>query len=648
MCGIAGLLGVQGVSAQELDSVALEMSNTLTHRGPDDQGVWSDEITGIALGHRRLSVIDLSQHGHQPMHSTCDRFVTVYNGEIYNYRELSKTLQKLGHTFRGHCDTEVLLAAIVEWGVEKAIQHFNGMFAIAVWDKQERSLYLARDRMGEKPLYYGWSGNAFLFGSELKALRAYKNFHPVINREALTLYFRYKYVPCPYSIYEGIHKLPPGSILTISSKNKGNLANPVPYWSLKQIVEKGISYQKSFGEIELIEHFEQVLGDAIEMRMVSDVPLGAFLSGGIDSSTVVALMQSRSNRPVATFSIGFNEATYDEAQYAKAVASHLGTEHTELYVTAKQAMDVIPNLPQMYDEPFADSSQIPTHLVANLARKHVTVALSGDGGDELFAGYWRHFMAMRIWNNTRLFPKFMRQLSSSTMTSVSPAAWDSVRQGIDWLLPKRLRNFPLGDRMYKLAGMINTESKNDLYRELVSDWDDCAQLVINGSEPENHMKHKLVTNDFRTDMMYFDSMSYLPDDILAKVDRATMAVSLEARVPYLDPNVIEFAWRVPLEMKIRNGQGKWLLRKLLSRYVPEALFNRPKMGFGVPIDSWLRGTLCEWANDLLDRRKLDEQGLIDSDMVSRIWQEHLSGRRNWQTHLWDVLMLQSWYSNWIE
>jgi asparagine synthase (glutamine-hydrolysing) len=651
MCGITGLIGGYDVGIRELKSIANAMSNALVHRGPDDQGVWSDEATGIALGHRRLSVIDLSERGHQPMHSACGRFVTVFNGEIYNFRELSKNLKKAGHSFRGHSDTEVLLAAIVEWGVEKAVQSFNGMFAFAVWDRQERQLYLVRDRMGEKPLYYGWAGDVFLFSSELKALHAYENFHPVINRDALALYFRYKYLPYPHSIYEGIYKLTPGSIVTVSPDKKGELPDPVPYWSLAEVVESGTTRPFSYSEKETIDNFEQVLADAIEMRMVSDVPFGAFLSGGIDSSSVVALMQSRSNRPVETFSIGFNEADYDEAVYAKAVAKHLGTSHTELYVTSKQAMDVIPSLAQMYDEPFADSSQIPTHLVAQLARKNVTVSLSGDGGDELFAGYWRHFMAMRIWDNIQPFPKIMRQMSASTMTSLSPARWDNMRSAVDWLLPEKLRNFPIGDRLYKLASIIKSQNEKDLYRALVSDWTDCAKLVLGAKEPRLDVIEKsdsLEVTDFRSKMMFLDAMTYLPGDILTKVDRATMAVSLEARVPFLDPDVIAFAWRVPMEMKIRNGQGKWLLRQLLSRYIPESLFNRPKMGFGVPIDSWLRGPLQDWAEDLLDEQKLNEQGLLNSNMVRQLWQEHLSGRRNWQYQLWDVLMFQAWQAEWME
>jgi asparagine synthase (glutamine-hydrolysing) len=649
MCGIAGLIGVHGVDRQKLDSMVSSMSAVLVNRGPDDHGVWSDETSGVALGHRRLSIIDLSEHGHQPMHSACGRFVTVFNGEIYNFRELGKILAKAGYVFRGHSDTEVLLAAITEWGIEKAVQRFNGMFAIAVWDKKERVLHLVRDRMGEKPLYYGWVGDVFLFGSELKALHAYENFKPTVNRDALALYFRYRYVPYPYSIYEGIYKLTPGSILTVHPGKPGQLPEPVPYWSLQELVETGVAEPFSNSESDIVSNFEQLLGDAVEIRMVSDVPLGAFLSGGIDSSTIVALMQSRSSRPIETYSIGFNEADYDEAIYAKAVATHLGTSHTELYVTAKEAMDVIPSLAQMYDEPFADSSQIPTHLLAQLARKHVTVALSGDAGDELFAGYWRHFMAMRIWNNAQNFPEFMRRLCAGSITSISPASWDRMRRGVDFLLPEKLRNFAVGDRAYKMASIIGSKNETEMYRALVSDWFEPEKLVLNSKEPlldSMDESGSLQLADYRNEMMFLDSMNYLPGDILTKVDRATMAVSLEARVPFLDPKVIEFSSRVPMDMKVRNGKGKWILRQLLSRYVPDSLVNRPKMGFGVPIDSWLRGPLRGWAEDLLDEQKLKEQGYLNSTLVQQTWQEHISGKRNWQNQLWDVLMFQAWQSHW--
>ncbi len=642
---------MRGAGVAELDIVVNDMTNVLSHRGPDDQGIWIDEKAGIALGHRRLSIIDLSEQGHQPMQSDCGRFVTVFNGEIYNFKELGALLKRAGHSFRGHSDTEVLLAAVVEWGVKKAIQRFNGMFAIAIWDRHERQLHLASDRMGEKPLYYGWAGDVFLFGSELKALRAYRNFQPVINRDALALYFRYRYVPAPYSIYQGIHKLVPGSIIIISPDKQGSLPDPEPYWSLQDVVENGIAQPDAHSETDTINNFEKILADAIEMRMVSDVPLGAFLSGGIDSSLIVALMQSRSDRPVKTFSIGFNEAEYDEAVYAKAVARHIGTEHTELYVTAQQAMDVIPALPQIYDEPFADCSQIPTYLLATMARKNVTVSLSGDGGDELFAGYWRHFMAMRIWDNAQHFPNVLRLLSGSMITSLSPASWDKLRIAIDWMLPAKLRNFPVGDRAYKLAGIIKSEDEQALYRELVSDWHNCSDLVIGAREAQTGVVYgasSLKAEDFRVQMMFLDAVNYLPGDILTKVDRATMACSLEARVPFLDPNVIAFAWGVPMEMKVRNGQGKWLLRQLLSRYVPESLFNRPKMGFGVPVGNWLRGPLRGWAEDLLDKQKLDEQGLLNSEMVRQLWHEHLSGRRNWQNQLWNVLMFQAWQTNWMK
>ncbi len=505
MCGIAGLISNCNTSGQKPDSIVNAMIGKLVHRGPDDHGVWYDEKAGVALGHRRLSIIDLSKQGHQPMVSACGRFVTVFNGEIYNFKELRKSLESSRYTFRGYSDTEVLLVAISEWGLEKAVQRFNGMFAIAIWDRKENQLHLVSDRMGEKPLYYGWKGDVFLFASELKALRAYEKFDPVINRDALGQYFRYKYVPYPYSIYEGIYKLAPGCIQTISPRQKNKKLEAVPYWSLSDIVENGLAQTYANNEREVVDNFENILGEAVEMRMVSDVPLGAFLSGGIDSSSIVALMQSRRSRPVETFSIGFNEADYDEAIYAKAVAKHLRTSHTELYVTANEAIDVIPSLVNMYDEPFADSSQIPTHLVAKLARQHVTVSLSGDGGDELFAGYWRHLMATEIWDKAQCLPEVLRRLSSNAITSLSPTSWDSIRRSIEFLLPKKLHNFPIGDRAYKLARIVNSRNEGEVYRALISDWTNPEQLVLGGSEPQLDSMTNIESwgpTDFRNQMMY--------------------------------------------------------------------------------------------------------------------------------------------------
>ena len=650
MCGITGIVGAYGLGAEYLNASVSSMTDVLDYRGPDDHGVCIDERAGLAFGHRRLSILDLSVHGHQPMQSACGRYITVYNGEIYNFKDLRKELVNAGHSFRGHSDTEILLAAISEWGVEKALQRFNGMFALALWDKEQNQLYLARDRIGEKPLYYGWIGDVFVFGSELKSICAYPNFKAEVNREALSLYFRYRYVPSPYSIYKDIYKLPPGTVLTISAAEKRILPEPVPYWSLHNVVEEANAQPFLLDETELLDSFEQLLADAVEKRMIADVPLGAFLSGGIDSSTIVALMQSRSDQPVRTFSIGFNEAGYDEAVYAKAIASHIGTSHTELYVTARESMDIIPSLSRMYDEPFADCSQIPTHLVASLARNQVTVSLSGDGGDELFAGYWRHFMAMRIWNQTQHLPVTMRKLMSGAIRTLSPISWDKLRQSIDFLLPQKLQGFGVGDRAYKLANILDTRNEMEMYKALVSDWHDSEALVLNTSEPRLQLFEdvsKWDLPDFRKKIMYLDAMSYLPGDILTKVDRASMAVSLEARVPFLDPEVIAFAWRVPMSMKVKDGKGKWLLRQLLARHVPESMFNRPKMGFAVPIDHWLRGPLRDWAEELLDTRKLEEQGMLNAVLVRKRWQEHLSGKRNWQNQLWSVLMYQAWQAEWL-
>ncbi len=652
MCGIAGLAGAQGVSEQELNAVAGEMAAALAHRGPDDQGVWSDQNCGVAFGHRRLAVIDLSRHGHQPMRSACGRFVTAYNGELYNFRQRRADLKRLGHPFRGHSDTEVLLAAVVEWGLTEALQSFTGMFALALWDTEKQELHLARDRMGEKPLYYGWVDGVFVFASELKAIRAYKKFRPRINRRALTQFFRYKYVPCPATIYEGIYQLPPASTLSISLRQAGQLPAPAAYWSLRRVAEKGMAAPDTADEQELASALEDVLAAAVARQMVADVPLGAFLSGGIDSSTVVALMQAGSSRPVKTFSIGFTEPGYNEANYARAVAAHLQTEHTELYVSPAQARAIIPRLPEVYDEPFADPAQIPACLIAELARRHVTVALSGDGGDELFAGYWRHFFAPGLWRRIRRLPGLARWLAASTMTGLSPTTWDRICHGVDGLLPARFRDFPLGTRLHKLAGLMSAKDEDALYQRLLSDWQDAERLVINGA-PADDLGAAPEGADFREKMLYQDAVGYLPGDILTKVDRAAMAVSLESRMPFLDAHVIEFAWRLPMPMKIRKGQGKggqskWLLRQVLSRHVPEALFERPKMGFAVPIDHWLRGPLRDWAEALMDGQKLAAQGLLNAAMVKEKWQEHLSGRRNRQNELWDVLMFQAWYDRWME
>lgn len=642
MCGLTGFLNTYSdTSTEYLTTQITSMTNTLRHRGPDDEGIWVDAQVGIALGHRRLSILDLSPHGHQPMFSANGRFVIVFNGEIYNYQTLRNELEKLGvaPNWRGHSDTEVMLAAINQWGIENAIKRFVGMFAFALWDRQERVLYLARDRLGEKPLYYGWMGNTFLFGSELKALRAHPAWRGEIDRNTLALLMRYCYIPAPYSIYQGIFKLLPGTILTLPLAKRSY--DIQPYWSAKTVVETGVTNPLALTETEIVQQLDCLLKASVKQQMVADVPLGAFLSGGIDSSTVVALMQAQSSRPVKTFTIGFTEAGYNEAQYAKQVAQHLGTDHTELYVTPEEAMAVIPRLPTLYDEPFADSSQIPTFLVSQLARQQVTVSLSGDAGDELFGGYNRYFWGQSLWNKVGWMPRVTRSLVAKLLTRLSPSTWNKLFT----LLPAQFQQATPGEKLHKLADALAVASPKELYKTLVSHWKNPEALIIDSCElptkltGRDELKNLL---DFSQEMMYLDLVSYLPDDILVKVDRATMGVSLESRVPFLDHRVVEFAWQIPFSMKIRKNQGKWILRQVLYQYVPKTLIERPKMGFGIPLDVWLRGPLRDWAEALLDERRLKTENFFNISMIQKKWQEHLSGQRNWQYYLWNVLMFQAW------
>lgn len=645
MCGLTGFLApIHNRTSEKLQSIAERMTDTLYHRGPDDGDVWVDAAVGIGIGHRRLSILDLSPSGHQPMHSPSGRYVIVFNGEIYNHCDIRKELEGNSQiNWRGHSDTEVMLAAIEEWGLESSVRRFVGMFAFALWDRKERALHLVRDRLGEKPLYYGWMENVFLFGSELKALRAHPAFKGEINRDALALYLRHSYVPAPYSIYKGIYKLPPGTILTMHNTETASLSRPVPYWSFKEVIENGISDPFKGSENEAIDNLHMLLLSAMELQMMADVPVGAFLSGGIDSSTVVALMQSLSSKPVKTFTIGFHEAGYNEAADAKEVARHLRTDHTELYVTPQQAMDVIPRLPVLYDEPFAAPSQIPTFLIAELARRHVIVSLSGDGGDELFAGYNRYLWGQDIWRKTSFLPGWLKRSLATPLTALSPLTWDKLFWTLRPVLPKRVQYQSPGDKLQKLAGILNANSKESLYLDLISHWKSPTSVVLGGSELLFRTDSQWPQlPDFAQQMMYLDTISYLPDEVLAKVDRATMGVSLEARVPMLDHRVVEFAWKVPLSMKIRDGQGKWLLRQVLYKYVPQQLIERPKKGFSVPIDSWLRGPLRDWAEELLNENRLRQEGFFDPAPIREKWAEHLSGKRNWQYLLWDVLMFQAW------
>ena len=649
MCGLTGYWSIPDHSAEVAEAIVGVMARQITHRGPDDQGVWTDADAGIALAHRRLSILDPSPQGHQPMLSHCGRYVIAFNGEVYNFAALRGELEQAGvaPAWRGHSDTEVMLAAITVWGLEAALKKFVGMFAFALWDRETRTLSLARDRLGEKPLYYGWQGETLLFGSELKALKAHPSFRAEIDRDALTLFLRHNAIPAPYSIYQGIHKLPPGTYWQYipspgSARGPGEIKM---YWSARSVAEAGQRNLFRGNDAQATMELERLLAQAVSGQMVADVPLGAFLSGGIDSTTIVALMQAQSRRPVKTFTIGFNEAGYNEAEHAHAVARHLGTEHTELYVTSQDAMDVIPSLSAMYDEPFADSSQIPTFLVSRLACGHVTVSLSGDGGDELFGGYNRYFWARNLWRKLGWMPRPLRAAMAGVLTTLPPVAWDTAFHKLERWLPVRLRYATPGDKLHKAAEILTVRSPEEIYLGLVSHWKNPAQLV-----PGSHEPLTLLTDpgqqadlpDFEHRMMYLDMMTYLPDDILTKVDRAAMAVSLETRVPLLDHRVLEFAWTLPLDMKIRHGEGKWLLRQVLNRHVPKALMDRPKMGFGVPIDHWLRGPLRPWAAALIEPTRLSREGMFDPAPIQLKWLEHQAGTRNWSYYLWDVLMFQQW------
>jgi asparagine synthase (glutamine-hydrolysing) len=651
MCGIAGFLkgdwsgGRDGAAA-----LARDMADRIAHRGPDSSDVWiGPDDDRIAFGHRRLAIVDLSPAGHQPMSSPSGRFTITYNGEIYNHAAIRSTLDQegLGYNWRGHSDTETLLAAIEAWGVEAALKRAIGMFALALWDRQEKALTLARDRLGEKPLYYGWQGSGgnavFLFGSELKGLARHPAFAAEVDRRALSLFMRHNYVPAPHSIYKGIAKLTPGTFLTLRQGDREPTITP--YWSGAEVARNGVADPLRLGPDEAVDELEKLLLDAVGQQMMADVPLGAFLSGGIDSSTVVALMQAQSSRPVKTFTIGFNEKDYNEAEHAKAVAKHLGTDHTELYVTAEEALSVIPRLPAIYDEPFADSSQVPTRLVSELARRHVTVSLSGDAGDELFGGYNRYAMTQSLWRRIASVPRPLRGALAAALTSLSPATWNKLAGAVQPILPSRARMAVPGDKIHKGAAVLSSRSPDELYLGLVSLWRDPASVVIGGEEPPTLLTGAKPALDGLGEierMMTLDMLTYLPDDILTKVDRAAMSVSLETRVPFLDHRVVEFAWRLPLDMKLRGGETKWALRQVLYRHVPRELMERPKMGFGVPIGDWLRGPLRDWAEHLLSPSRLAAEGYFRPEPIRQIWADHLKGHVNMQYLLWCVLMFQAW------
>ena len=625
MCGIVGAWGPM----ENRQDVLAASRKAMKHRGPDSEGFWEDPEAGVGLAHVRLAIVDLSEAGHQPMVSACGRYVLALNGEVYNHLDLRELLQVQGHApdWRGHSDTETLLAVISAWGLEVALQSLVGMYAFALWDRDTGSLSLARDRMGEKPLYWGHVGGTIAFASELKALRSMPGFDASLDRDALTLMMRHNYIPAPYSVYAGIRKLMPGHFVTISAADFKQRALPASaaYWSAWQTAHKSLEQPLSFArDVEAIDALEQVLMTAVRAQMMADVPLGAFLSGGVDSSLVVALMQSLSSNAVNTYAIGFEEPAWDEARYASEVASHLGTRHTELYVSAQDALDVVPRLPDVYDEPFADSSQIPTILLMQMASEHVTVALSGDGGDELFGGYSRYQRALRWWEKRGRVPSLVR------------GPLGSVVQGLGRVMP-----FGGAGQSGKFNRLMHAAGSGPFYQQFVSYWEDPAALIAGGRLPETVFDQPCAL-PMAEHMMLLDTLTYLPDDILVKVDRAAMAASLEARIPLLDHRVYTFARRLAPEYKIRDGQGKWLMRQLLYRHVPQALIDRPKKGFGVPLGAWLRGPLKDWAAALLDPASLSRHGVFNDTLVQAKWKAHQAGQHDWSAHLWGVLMTQAW------
>lgn len=648
MCGITGFLSNnKDQSNAELISLVGKMSDSLRHRGPDDSGSWADENSGVALGFRRLAILDLSPSGHQPMVSSDGRFIIVFNGEIYNFIELRLLLSQMGVTFIGSSDTEVILAAICRWGMLEAVKKFNGMFAFAIWDRQEKCLWLARDRIGIKPLYYGWMGGVLLFGSEIKALAENPHFEAEINRDALIAFLRFGYIPTPLSIYENIYKLEPGNLLRIPEQDSPGSQEKICYWSAREAVAASFNSPFQGDAQEAMTELDSLIRRSVRERMIADVPLGAFLSGGVDSSTIVALMQQQATQRVRTFTIGFEDKSYNEAKYAAAVARHLQTDHTELCVDEKITLDVIPRLPTLYDEPFADSSQIPTFLVAELARKSVTVSLSGDGGDELFAGYQRYFWARKIrgsfgWlsqTNVQWVARFIKGLIKQ----------DYLVDSIARVLPARFRQPNLSVKLQTISEIIDLERSKSVYKSLA--FHHCEypeRFVLGGTEPETVLTDQTKwphAFGFTELLMYLDLVTYLPDDILAKVDRASMGVSLEARVPFLDDHrLVEFAWRLPLSLKIKGNQGKQILRQVLYQYVPRNLIERPKMGFLLPIGRWLRGPLRDWAEGLLNERKLVTQGFLNPTLIRQVWNEYLLEKNGMQYFLWDVLMFQAWLS----
>jgi asparagine synthase (glutamine-hydrolysing) len=646
MCGITGFLSTE-INENKYPSLLSKMSKKIAHRGPNDSGHWFSIDDKIGLAHRRLSILDISKAGAQPMHSHSNRYVIVYNGEIYNHLSIRKEIFDYNkfNGWTGTSDTETLLKGFELWGIEKMLQKCTGMFAIAVWDKKNKCLNLARDRIGEKPLYYGWQGKSFIFGSELKAFYPHPDFKKDINKDSIFSLLRYYNVSGPNTIFKDIYKLRPGTILNI---NQNNTYEEKVFWSAHDMTLRKNSEIKNKTDKNIKEELLSLLKNTVKNQMLSDVPLGAFLSGGIDSSLIVSLMQEQSNYPIKTFTIGFDEKGYNEAKFAKIVAKELGTDHTEMYVSPTDALNVIPELPKIYDEPFSDTSQIPTYLVSQLASKNVKVSLSGDGGDELFCGYNRYLMADKIFNKMRLVPIPIRKSVHNALKNIKPSQWDKFAARVRFLLPDFAKLNNLGDKFYKGIDLISSDSMVDLYLRLVTHWDDPSKALLEGKDrllvdyPKNI---KFSSFDEVRGMMLMDLVTFLPDDLLVKMDRAAMAVSLETRAPFLDHKIVEYAFNLPQKFKVRNGNTKWILKKILKEYMPETYFDRPKMGFAVPIGDWLRGPLKEWADELLNETRLKNEGYFNQKEIKLKWEQHIKKTHNWDYHLWDVLMFQAWLEN---
>ena len=642
MCGLAGYLGGNSFESTEASKELLSlMSKNIIHRGPDSSGIWLDEESRLGLAHQRLSVLDLTKAGHQPMISRNNRYVIAYNGEIYNHLLLRKELKNSRQisSWKGSSDTETLLSCIQEWGLKETLSRIEGMFSFALWDRKNRELTLTRDRIGEKPLYYGWQNSTFLFASELKALKVHPSFEGKLDKSSIDEYLRFNYVPGPNSIYKGIKKLPPGTFLTVSLDKK-EPSLPIPYWNLLDVVKKGEENTFKGNDLQAVDKLEELLTSVVSQQLISDVPLGAFLSGGIDSSLIVAIMQKVSANPISTFTVAFKEKGFNEAIYAKGVANYLGTDHKEIQVTSHDALKTIPEMPKLFDEPFSDSSQIPTYLISKLAKENVTVSLSGDAGDELFGGYNRYVSAMSLASTFYKLPLSMQKILHSSLSLIPLNSLQKIGN---------LSNIDQLDSKFKKALIImNSHNFQDMYLNLISSVPSSSNFVLNSAnrKPFVLQKEKWPSfRDFESCMMYLDTLTYLPDDILTKVDRSAMGISLETRIPFLDPKIIEFAWALPLNMKIRNGKGKWILRKLLNKLVPAKLTDRPKKGFAIPLGDWLKGPLREWSEDLLDPHKIKEQGIFDSSEIINKWNDHLKGSNDWHGFLWSVLMFQSWYEN---